>query len=198
VGRDLSPLILGEVDPTSINDPVYFMTDDDASRGVDMKKRDGTGYMPVVEPNSVETVIARLDDGHLWKFSRYFDNPQYWSSPGTPGSEADDAEDVLQVQLEPDPAPSPPEPEPTWVVRPFAMTAKNWPAQDEFEMYDLDQDPKELTNLYGKQEYETQQGMLVQLLADQRRQKRLSPCSGLVSGQYCNPWEGCSRPGVCG
>jgi choline-sulfatase len=112
VGRDLSRLITGQDDPATFNDPVYFMTDDDVSRGMDMKKRDGTGYRPVDEPNSVETVIARLDDGdeshpsHLWKFSRYFDNPQYWSSPGNPVTD-DDAEDVLRVQMEPDPEPPP-------------------------------------------------------------------------------------------
>ena len=81
VGRDLSSLILGEADPASVNDPVYYMTEDDPTRGLHMNRRIGVGYNPIVEPAHVETVIARLDDGHLWKFSRYFDNPQYWSSP---------------------------------------------------------------------------------------------------------------------
>ncbi len=31
VGRDLSPLILGQVDPATVNEPVFFMTDDDVS-----------------------------------------------------------------------------------------------------------------------------------------------------------------------
>ena len=86
VGRDLSSLILGQGDFASVNDPVYFMTDDDPTRGLHMNRRLGLGYTPVEQPAHIETVIARLDDGHLWKFSRYFDNPQYWSSPGTPGS----------------------------------------------------------------------------------------------------------------
>ena len=41
VGRDLSALILGQADPASVNDPVYYMTDDDPTRGLHMKRRNG-------------------------------------------------------------------------------------------------------------------------------------------------------------
>ena len=84
VGRDLSALILGQTDPASVTDPVYYMTEDDPTRGLHMNRRIGVGYIPITEPAHVETVIPRLADGHLWKFSRYFDNPQYWTSPGNP------------------------------------------------------------------------------------------------------------------
>ena len=107
-----------------------LMTDDDATRGLHMNRRIGLGYKPVEEPAHVETVIARLGDGHLWKFSRYFDNPQYWSSPGTPGSDPD-AEDVLRVQTQLDPKPdAAPQP----VIVGFAEWAKDTPLSDEFEM----------------------------------------------------------------
>ncbi len=182
VGRDLSSLILGQVDPTSFSDPVYYMTEDDPSRGLHMSRRVGLGYKPVEEPTHVETVIARLDDDRLWKFSRYFDNPQYWSSPGTPGSDSD-AEDLLRVQVEPDPGPDV-VPQPVDVR--FLAWAKGTPVPDEFEMYDLDDDPMEHVNRYGVEEYSSQQQQLEQLLQEQRAQKRLTPISGDVPGQSAN------------
>jgi choline-sulfatase len=100
VGRDLSSLILGEADPASVNAPVYYMTEDDPTRGLHMNRRIGVGYIPITEPAHVETVIARLSDGHLWKFSRYFDNPQYWTSPGNPAVPKDEDLDVLRVEKE--------------------------------------------------------------------------------------------------
>jgi choline-sulfatase len=197
VGRDLSPLILGQIDPANVNDPVYYMTEDDPSRGLHMKRRFGVGYYPIIQPCHVETVIARLDDGHLWKFSRYFDSPQFWSSPGTPGVDNPDTpgvdvKDVLRVELQQDPEPE--------VYRqpetvPCELTVKGTPAPDEFEMYDLDDDPMELTNRYGVPAYLDPQTALEQLLKDQRTQKRLTPCSGVVPGQDCNRREECQE--VC-
>jgi choline-sulfatase len=197
VGRDLSPLILGLLDAAKVSDPIYFMTDDAPDRGPRMKRfippsaeyPQGLGYFPVEEPNSIETVIARLDDGHLWKFSRYFDNPQYWSSPGTQGD--DGVEDVLQVQVEGNPPPDIPPPP---AIIDFAVTVKATPKPDEFEMYQLDEDPLELTNRYGVAEYSAQQQQLEQLLAVQRTQKRLTPCSGNVPGQDCNRSPVCDQP----
>ena len=184
VGRDLSSLIWGQDDPASFTDPVFYMTDDDPTRGLHMNRKIGfgLGYKPVDEPSHVETVIAHLDDGHLWKFSRYFDNPQYWSSPGTPGPDSD-AEDVLRVQIEPDPRPDV-LPQPVTVS--FLEWGKGTPVPDEFEMYDLDDDPMELINRYGVEEYSSQQQQLEQLLQEQRAQKRLSPISGDVPGQSVN------------
>ena len=140
VGRDLSSLILSQSDFAGVNDPVYFMTDDDPTRGLHMNRRIGLGYTPVEQPAHIETVIACLNDGHLWKFSRYFDNPQYWSSPGLPGVDSD-AEDLLRVQVEPDP---PPDVVPQPVSVAFAVWAKGTPVPNEFEMYDLDIDPMEI------------------------------------------------------
>jgi choline-sulfatase len=200
VGRDLSPLILG--DGSDLDEPVYFMTDDDPSRGLHMYRKIGVGYRPVVEPNHVETVIARLDDGHLWKYSRYFDSPQYWSSPGTPGVDDPDTpgvdvKDVLQVQVQEDPAPPPPDVMPEWAPLGYEAIAKDRAESAEFEMYDLDDDPTELTNLYSYDPATAlpQQAVLARLLAEQRTQKRLTPCSGVVPGQDCNPWEECAA--VC-
>ena len=83
VGRDLSRLILGEVDPATITEPIYVMIEDDPYRGPRMGNAQGITKPPVVDPKSIETVIARLSDGSLWKYSRYFDNKQYWTSPAS-------------------------------------------------------------------------------------------------------------------
>jgi choline-sulfatase len=197
VGRDLSPLITGQADPASFTDPVYFMTDDDVTRGLHMNRKFGLGlgYKPVEQPSHVETVIARLDDNHLWKFSRYFDNPQYWTDPGTPGVDDPDTpevdvKDVLRVQVAPDP---PPDVVPQPVDVCFPEWVKGTPEPDEFEMYNLDNDPMELTNLYSLTDPLPQQAVLAQLLAEQRTQKRLTPCSGLVLGQETNQWPECAQ-----
>ena len=92
VGRDLSPLIRGEVPAEKVAEPIYFMTDDDPSRGLDQKNFIGIAYDSVAQPNHVET-RHRGDRGRVWKYSRYFDHPRYWSAPGTPG--ADGVRDVV-------------------------------------------------------------------------------------------------------
>jgi choline-sulfatase len=63
VGRDLSRVILGEVDPSTIDEPVYFMTDDDVGRGSNQNNWLGMPYQSVVQPSHVETVITLLPTG---------------------------------------------------------------------------------------------------------------------------------------
>jgi len=175
VGRDLSPLVLGEVTPESVNDPLYFMTDDDPSRGLNQDNWTGIAYNSVVQPNHIETVITRLDDNKIWKYSRYFDNPQFWSSPGDPGDSG--VEDVVLEEDGPHP-----EQDGTYTV-PCRLTVKHTPLADQFEMYNVSDDPMELTNLYGNPAYAGQQNTLAALLAQQCSQKRLQPSSGTVPGQ---------------
>ena len=111
VGRDLSPLILGEVNPSGVNDPLYFMTDDDPSRGLNQNNWTGIGYNSVVQPNHLETVIARLPGPNgipkVWKYTHYFDNPQFWSTAGIPNDQSDpnypNVEDVTSRQELPTP-----------------------------------------------------------------------------------------------
>ena len=78
VGRDLSPLLRGEATPEAVDAPVYFMTDDDISRG-DRQRNIVTRepYEAVAGPARVESVIARIASGpagepELWKLNRYF------------------------------------------------------------------------------------------------------------------------------
>lgn len=168
VGRDLSPLVLGETSPDSVNDPVFFMTDDDPSRGLNQNNWTGIPYASVIQPNHIETVIARLDDGKVWKFSRYFDNPQFWSAPG--------AKDVVARPPE-----LPPE-LPVQVVE-YIVTVKRQAFEDEFEMYNVTDDPTELENLYDRPLFAAEQATLLALLQEQCFLKRLTPVSGEVTGQ---------------
>jgi choline-sulfatase len=186
VGRDLSPITLGDVDPASVNDPVYFMTDDNPTRGLHQSLPDGTTNPSVVQPSHIETVVARLNDGKLWKYSRYFDSPQFWSSPGTPGD--DEVEDVVLEQVQKTP---PPEIEDDPIG--CTITVKATPKPDEFELYNVTDDPMELDNKYNKPGYSSQQAALAELLEEQCAQKRLTPCSGDVLGQPLCGQQSCSK-----
>ncbi|GIO07576.1 hydrolase [Brevibacillus reuszeri] len=75
VGRDLTPLILGE-EATCPTYPecLYFMTEDDVTKGQHQVSVFLQPYHAVIPPNRIETVIARLyheDQESLWKYSRY-------------------------------------------------------------------------------------------------------------------------------
>ena len=79
VGRDLSSLVHGEADESILDDPVYFMTEDEISRGLDHVNRfTKVPFEAVAGPAKVESVIARVatapDGGdELWKLNRYYD-----------------------------------------------------------------------------------------------------------------------------
>jgi choline-sulfatase len=181
VGRDLSAVVTGAASDTTLTDPLYFMTDDDPSRGLDQDNWTGIAYNSVRQPNHIETVIATLS-GEVWKYSRYFDNPQFWSTPNDPNDPNADpqAEDVILAPV--DPAPPSDDVGTTYPV--YSRTVKKTPvAPDEFEMYNVTADPMELANLYNVPAFAAQQQTLAQLLSQQHAQKRLQPVSGNVPGQ---------------
>lgn len=182
VGRNLAPLVLGTV--SSVNDPLYFMTDDDPGRGLNQDNWTGIDYNSVVQPCHLETVITHLADGKVWKYTRYFDNPQFWSTPGYPGPGVTDVEDVIYRRVGETPDP-PAFDESDIGPQPIAytVTVKSTPRQPEFEMYNVTDDPMELSNLWNKPAYAAQQDQLEQLLQQQRCSKRLKPQSGAVPGQ---------------
>lgn len=174
VGRNLAPLLLGLPGGGDGEAPVYFMTDDDPSRGPDQENIIGIPYDSVVQPNHIEAVVARVGD-KLWKYARYFDNPQFWSNPGQPGRLGVKDVVVKPATLSPD--------TPGEQVVAYTKRVKVAPPPDEYEMYDLAEDPLELTNLAGDPAYAATEAALRVLLAQQCAQKRLTPSSASVPGQ---------------
>jgi arylsulfatase A-like enzyme len=176
VGRDLSPLILGEGDFE--NQPIYFMTDDDPSKNLAGLNPTGKSIEPITQPSHIETVVVKLPTGddrqlEVWKYSRYFDNPQFWSSPGdedeTTNSECSvSTSDNHSCSL-------------------CINTIKTTPTPDELEMYNITQDPIEANNLvnpeFSNPETRVIEVILENLLAEQCRKKRLYPSSGDVPGK---------------
>ncbi|WP_258530929.1 sulfatase-like hydrolase/transferase [Paenibacillus taichungensis] len=162
VGRNLTPLVYGDHNPALTQQPIYFMTDDDVTHGQHQTNPLGVPYSSVVQPNHIETVITTLyknNKSEIWKFSRYFDNAQFWSQPG-----------VRDVTTHP-------------VGNPASghcvSTTKTIPVQDEYELYNLTDDPLETCNLahaaYATSQTMTIQQWMMQLLEEQRKQKRLYP-----------------------
>jgi arylsulfatase A-like enzyme len=157
VGRDLSPVVLGKQDPNRSTSPLYFMTDDEISSGQNqISPLTGKPYHSVVQPNHIETVIAALDGPtgeQVWKYSRYFDNPQFWSSP------------FQQDQV---------------TVDGKTITKKK-PLKPEFEMYNLTAEPLERDNLANKSNRsradKARAEELSRLLKEQRKAKRIYPRS---------------------
>jgi choline-sulfatase len=185
VGRNLAPLVLGTVNPADVDQPLYFMTDDDPSRGPNQDNWTGIAYNSVVQPNHLESVIVKLD-GKVWKYTHYFDNPQFWSEPGCPpqSDAASPVEDVVYRQVEAAPHPTPyPGPDVGPEPIAFTVTVKSTPHGDQYEMYNVTDDPLELSNLYNDGVNTARQNQLAALLAQQRCAKRLVPKSGAVPGE---------------
>ena len=163
VGRDLTPFLLGETEAVRYNTPLYFMTDDEPTRGSDQVAFNGEMFYAVAQPNHVETVIAKLPTGaggtlEQWKLSRYFDNPDFWSSPGrqdvtthVDGKMTDAGTHVAEI------------------------TVKKAPVAEQFEVYNVSKDPTELDNLAGNPGHAATIAILTGMLIEQRRAKRIEP-----------------------
>ncbi|KMY48706.1 sulfatase-like hydrolase/transferase [Peribacillus loiseleuriae] len=176
-GRDLTPLLKGKLKFPRADEPLYFMTDDDVTRGLNQVSLTGQSYDSVVQPNHIESVIAKLRTGgnkkeEIWKFSRYFDNPQFWSNPGV--------ENHITTTIY-----TAPVTENTQSEICFTST-KTQPVPDQFELYNLTKDPLEEINLahplHETPESKTIQQILIRSLKEQCLQKRRFPTSGNVPG----------------
>lgn len=178
VGRDLSGVILGETDPRQVSGPVYFMTEDEVSRGLYQTTAEGVEYPSVTQPNTVETVVAYLATGEngareKWKYSRYSDNTQFWSDPAPSAGPAQDV--VTQVSGNMN-LPG---------TKTATTTVKTSPVPDQAEAYNLANDPLELVNLVHSNDPAVQNiiSQLETLLHEQCQAKLLKPSSGTVPGQ---------------
>ncbi len=162
VGRDLTPLLLGRKRFYRANEPLYFMTDEEGRREL------SDAGESIEQQNHIEAVVTTLRTGEeneqeVWKYARYYDDPQFWRVPGV--------SDVIMTQ-EKDVGPKAEERLSKWVT-----LTKTSPAPDEFELYNLTRDPLEEKNL-AEAEFETTETKAIRkvlslILEEQRRQKRL-------------------------
>ena len=178
VGRDLSGVILGESKASAVNGPVYFLTEDEVSRGSDQVTALGFEYKPVIQPNTIESIVTYLPTGEggaqeKWKYARYSDNPQFWSNPGSSTSAPEDVVTHVDGNVN---RPGP--------KRAFT-TVKTAAAPDQTEAYNVTKDPLELTNLVHSTDPSVQATIshLEKLLHQQCQAKMLKPSSGTVPGQ---------------
>jgi arylsulfatase A-like enzyme len=160
-GRDLSSLVMG-TGSIPQDDPVYFMTKDDVSRGLEQitGRRHWTSVVP---PNQVETIVVELE-GTTWKYSRYHQDQSQLTEYITNQQMVDYITEYTSVE-------------------------------DEYEMYDLSNDPIEVVNLAGKDH--PIEELLRQLLGQQRDQKAIAPKEkGLRREQGEGALVGANAPGT--
>lgn len=173
VGRNLKPLIMGDDHFDGVDEPLYFMTDDDVTKGLHQTNPvTGIPYESVLQPSSIEAVITTLETGEMnkkemWKFACYYDNPQFWSDPGKSDTVITEKDSCCVTTTKVEPVPS------------------------QFELYNLTKDPLEKINLafpaFATEESLIIQGRLTILLEEQCKRKRLVPTSGKVPGMpSCN------------
>jgi len=92
-GRNLSALLTGQASEAELAQPIYFMTEDDVSRGShQINLFSGKPYGAVPEPSNIEAVITPLPTGsggapQLWKLNHYYAPGDPATEPLTPGPE---------------------------------------------------------------------------------------------------------------
>ncbi len=177
VGRSLMPLIANHDESKLDRDVIYFMTDDDPSKSLNTASFTGRTTSPVAQPSHIETIITKLPTGtsnemEIWKYSRYFDNPQFWSSPGSE-DQFQRSEGNVPIDDNTD-------------VGVCITTTKTQAVPDEVEMYNISKDHVESQNL-AKSQIATEKTKVIQkvlagILEKQCKLKRIYPSSGSVPG----------------
>jgi arylsulfatase A-like enzyme len=85
-GRDLSGLIAGGAPADSLASPIYFMTEDQISRGLTQANvLTGEPFESLRPPSSIESVVATLPTGEggspeLWKLNHYYERLDQWNA----------------------------------------------------------------------------------------------------------------------
>jgi arylsulfatase A-like enzyme len=144
-GRDLSGLLTGQVPADSVAAPVYFMTEDDITRGLTQRNvLSGDAFDAVAFPSHVESVVTTLPTGddaapEIWKLNHYYERLDAWN-----------ADHGI-------------------AANPFAAPA----ADPLFELHNLTTDPEERRNLV--RDAAAPLSTLQTILDTQRDEKRLVP-----------------------
>jgi arylsulfatase A-like enzyme len=94
-GRDLSAVLRDATGAAAFESPVYFVSEDEISRGLRMTNRfTGEPFLAVGEPAKVESVVvpSRDDDGaaRWWKLNHYYDRLREWEDAHGIGRPVDD------------------------------------------------------------------------------------------------------------
>ncbi len=91
LGRDLSELLQGNAAESSYRSPIYFMTEDDMTRGATQTNiLTGEPFTAVRPPTCIESIITTLPTGEggteeLWKLNHYYERLDDWyASLGVP------------------------------------------------------------------------------------------------------------------
>ncbi len=85
-GRDLSGLLAGTDAPADLGDPIYFMTEDDVTRGLTQHNvLTGDPFDALRPPAFIESIIATLPTGvdgapELWKLNHYYERLDDWNA----------------------------------------------------------------------------------------------------------------------
>jgi arylsulfatase A-like enzyme len=144
-GRDLSPVLRGSAAAESLAEPLYFMTEDDVTRGLSATSIiNGQPYEPVPYPDHVESVITSLPTGaagaaEVWKLNHYYERlDEFDQAHGVPANPF-----------------APPAAEPSW------------------ELHNLTADPEERHNRAGEDAPVLADLQVV--LGEQRERKRRLP-----------------------
>jgi arylsulfatase A-like enzyme len=146
-GRDLSAVLTGNAAAEALDTPIYFMTEDEVSRGLRTTNRfTGEAFEPVGEPAKVESVLAPLPTGadgtrELWKLNHYYDRLDEWQAAHG------------------------------YVANPFAPAA----AEEQWELHNLSADPEERDNRAGAADATSVMSRLLTVLEQEREAKRLVP-----------------------
>jgi len=83
-GRDLSEVVLGRAPESAAASAIYFMTEDDVTRGVTQANiLSGTPFEALSAPINIESVLSTLPTGEngapeLWKLNHYYERLDEW------------------------------------------------------------------------------------------------------------------------
>jgi arylsulfatase A-like enzyme len=146
-GRDLSSLLTRSGGEAGADAPIYFMTEDEITRGLRTTNLfTKEAFEPVGEPAKVESVVASLPTGadgtsELWKLNHYYERLDDWrAAHGYAGN-------------------------------PFAAPA----AEEQWELHNLTVDPEERDDRAADRDATSSLSRLRSVLEAEREAKRLVP-----------------------